>query len=177
MSRDAWDKKIEIALRHSHEATALVIKVCAVASIVTRESIMWGRKILELLPESESRLIEGASRLLKASSFAADATLDGMIFASRAMVSSVVARRGLWLWAWQADMHLKQLVAAYPYKGRKLFGPSLEKILVETRDKKKALPKSLCKPEQRNQSFCSPSFRMNRFQFRNQQGNRRATWG
>lgn len=93
--------------------------------------------MLELHPESETGLTEGALRMLKASSFAADATLDGMIFASRTMASSVVATRGLWLRAWQADMHSKQLVTAYPYRGGKLFGPSLEKILIKTKDKKR----------------------------------------
>lgn len=63
--------------------------------------------MLELLLESEMRLIEGALRILKAGSFAADVTTDGMIFASRAMAPSVVARHGFWLWAWQADMHSK----------------------------------------------------------------------
>lgn len=79
-----------------------------------------------------------------------------MIFASRALASSVVARRRLWLRAWQADMHSKQLVAAY--KGGKLFGLSLEKILVETRDKKKALLKSLHRPTEPTLSFLSLSF-------------------
>lgn len=174
--RDQWDKKIEIALWHSHEATALAVKACATASIVTRASIVWGRKMLELLPESEGRLIEGASRMLKATSFAVDAALDGMIFTSRAMASSVVARRGIWLRAWQADVHSKQL-AAYPYKGGKLFGPSLDKILVEMRDKKKALPKSLCKPEQRTQPFRYPSFRQNHFQGKGRQDGRCVSWG
>lgn len=159
--RDAWDKKIEIVLRHSHEA--LAIKACATASIVSQASIVWSRKMLELLPDSEARLLEGASRILKAGVFAADATLDGIIFASRSMALSVVARRALWLQAWQADTHSKQLVVAYPYKGRKLFGPALEKILIETKDKRKALPHSLRKPYQQNQSFRSQSFRYNRF--------------
>lgn len=176
--RDAWDKKIEVALQHAHEATSMAVKACATASIVSRASIIWGWKMLELLPESETRLVEGATRMLKASEFAADATLDGMIFASRAQASSVVARRGLWLRALQADIHSKQLVAAYAYKGGKLFGPSLEKILVETKEKKKAFPRSLRKPDQRNQPFRSgPAFRPNRFRSQSAQGNRRPSWG
>lgn len=110
--------------------------------------------------------------MLKAGSFTADATLDGMIFASRALASSVVARRGLWLRAWQADIHSKQLVAAYPYKGGKLFGPALDRILVETKDKKEALPRSLKRFDQRSQSFrASTSFRQNRFRGQGSQGN------
>lgn len=157
--RDSWDKKIEIALRLNHEATAH-----ATASIVTRAVIVWGFKMLELLPESEHRLIEGATQMLKASSFAADSTLDGRIFASRALASLVVARQGVWLRAWQADLHSKQLAVAYTYKGGKLFGPSLEKILIETREKKKALLKTLHKSDLRGHSFRFPSFHANRFQ-------------
>lgn len=138
---------------------------------------VWGRKMLELLPESEHRLIEGATRMLKATSFAADATLDGMISASRAIGFSVVARRGIWLHAWQADLHSKQLVAAYLYRGGKLFGPSLEEILVETKDKKKALPKTLRKSDQRGPSFRFLAFRTNGFQGRSQQDGKRSTWG
>lgn len=72
--RDPWDKKLEIALRHSHEATTLAIKACAATCIVARASIVWAKKMMELLPESETRLLEGVSRILKASSFSADAS-------------------------------------------------------------------------------------------------------
>lgn len=74
---DLWDKVIEIALRHSHEATALAIKACAMASIVARASIVWGGKMVELLPAKETRLLELGSRILKTSAFLADASLDG----------------------------------------------------------------------------------------------------
>lgn len=38
---------------------------------------------------------------------------------------------------------------AYPFTRDKLFGPQLDKILVETRDKKKLLPKSLRQTDRR----------------------------
>lgn len=120
----------------------------------------------ELLPESETHLLEGASRMLKAVSFSADTTLDTVTFSSRAMASSIVARRGIWLRAWQADIDSKQIVSAFPFKGAKLFGPHLDTILVETQDKKKAMPRSLRKPDcrgSRSYSFCgSQSFIRNR---------------
>lgn len=65
---------------------------------------------------AETRLLEEASRILKAGSFTADATLDAMIFTSRAMVFATVARRGIWLRAWQADTHSKQIVLAFPFR-------------------------------------------------------------
>lgn len=90
-----------------------------------------------------AKLLEKASRILKASAFTTDATLDALIVASRVMALSTVARRGIWLRAWQADTHSKQIVAAYRFQGGKLFGDHLDKILEETRDKKKAMPKSV----------------------------------
>lgn len=93
---------------------------------------MWGRKMMELQLDSESWLLAEASWMLKASVFSADATLDSLIFASRAMASLVVARRAIWLWVWQADICSKYIVASYPFKGEKLFGSHLDKILVET---------------------------------------------
>lgn len=38
-------------------------------------------------------------------------------------------------------------MTAYPFQGDKLFGDSLDKILVETRDTKKAMPRSLRRGE------------------------------
>lgn len=42
--RDQWDRKIDTGLRRCHEATAYAIKACATASLVSRASIVWGRK-------------------------------------------------------------------------------------------------------------------------------------
>lgn len=41
------------------------------------------------------------------------------------------------------DIHAKQIVVAFPFKGEKLFGEPLDEILVETRDKKQAMPRRL----------------------------------
>lgn len=171
--RDPWDKRLDTALKRCHEATAMAIKVCAMASIVSRASIVWGRKMVELLPESETHLLEGASWMLKTVSFMADATLDSLIFSSRAM-ASIVARRGIWLRAWQADIHSKQIVSAYPYKGGKLFGPHLDSILVDTRDKKKAMPRSLRKPDQRGSG--PYSFRGSQSYLRGRSDYKRQSW-
>lgn len=79
---------------------------------------------MELLPPSESRLLEGASRMLNASAFTADATLDGLIFASRAMAAGSVARRGIWLRAWQADVHSKHHLGIPILRRKIVWSPS-----------------------------------------------------
>lgn len=97
--------------------------------------------MIQLLPDNNKRLMEGATRLLKVASFTTDATLDVLVFASRAFASSAVARHGVWLRAWPADLRAKNIVSAYPFQGEKLFGESLDRILVEIRDKKKVMPR------------------------------------
>lgn len=77
----------------------MAVKACAIASIVSRPAIVWGRKMVQLIPQGHKRLLEGANRILKLNAFTTDATLDAMSFASRAMASSVVAIGGLWLQA------------------------------------------------------------------------------
>lgn len=41
------------------------------------------------------------------------------------------------------DSQSKLIVASYPFQGQKLFGDVLEKILIETKEKKKAMLKNL----------------------------------
>lgn len=49
---DAWDKKIEQNLRLSHESLALAISSSATASIVARPAIVWGKKLLDIVPDT-----------------------------------------------------------------------------------------------------------------------------
>lgn len=162
--KDAGDRKIEQDLRRSYETSGQAIAATSTASIVARASIVWVKKLLDLIPQTDSRVQEGLTRVLKANSFIADATLDTLVFTSRSMAAGVHARRTLWLRAWQADAKSKQIVTAYPFTGEKLFGPHLDKVLVETRDKKKILPKSLRRPDRRGrQSYTTNySFRSSR---------------
>lgn len=104
---------------------------------------MWGKKQSDLIPHADTQILEGLSRIIKANSFIADATLDNLVFTSRLMAAGNHARRAIWLRAWQTDPKSKQIVAAYPFTGDKLFGVQLDMILVKMRDKKKLLPKSL----------------------------------
>lgn len=68
-----------------------------------------------------------------------------------------------------------RLVTAYPFQGDKLFGDSLEKILVETRDKKKAMPRSLCQGDKR--PFNSQPFTSQHTLPRFHNDNKTSRWG
>lgn len=74
--RDSWDKRIEQDLCQVYDFSSLAIGSMATTSIVARASIVWTKKLLNLIPQVDSRLQEGLSRLLKANAFIADSTLD-----------------------------------------------------------------------------------------------------
>lgn len=103
--RDTQDRRIDTALRRCHETTSMA-----------RASIVWGRKMIQLLPKLGIQLQEGASRIFKVGTFTTDATLNAMISSSRVMASATMAAMGIWLRVWQADIHLKQIVSAYPFQ-------------------------------------------------------------
>lgn len=89
--KDSWDKRIEHSLCWTYDASSLSVGASATASIVARASIVWIKKLIDLIPPDDSRVQEGLSRILKANSFVADATLDSLVFTSRAMAASMYA--------------------------------------------------------------------------------------
>lgn len=111
------DKHIDVSLKGTHEPMAMAIKASAIASIVSRASIVWLHKLAQLISEGDKRALEGTNRALKAASFTTNATLDALTFCSRAMSSAAVARRGIWLCAWNADLRSKNFGSAYPFQG------------------------------------------------------------
>lgn len=92
------------SLRWTHEAMDMASKASSTASVFSRAAIVWECKMLQLLLEMDKRLLGGTNRLLKAASFISDATLAALIFCPRALASATVARRNIWVCAWQADL-------------------------------------------------------------------------
>lgn len=132
------------------------------------------RKLIQLIPEDCRRALEGATRMLKAVSFMSDATLDAMVFASRFLSSAAAARRTIWLRAWPTTYQDKAIVTSCPFQGDKLFGEALERILIETTDKKKAMPQSLRRGNKR--PFWHQGFRSQHTLSHFQQDNKRQSW-
>lgn len=67
--------------------------------------------MIQLLPPDEKHLQDGASRWLKFTSFASDATLDMIVHNARASAAAAAARRILWLKQWLVDTHSKVVIA------------------------------------------------------------------
>ncbi|XP_013928450.1 PREDICTED: uncharacterized protein LOC106554326 [Thamnophis sirtalis] len=89
---------------------------------------------------SEVRLLQDISKILAATQFSADTTLDAVKYVSWTMSSSMASRRLLWLHHWQAESRMKWHLTGADYTGDKLFGTALDPILVEDKNKRKVFP-------------------------------------
>lgn len=89
------------------------------------------------------------NKIIAATEYSADASLNSVKFASRALAASITSRRLFWLRPWKADVKAKWKLAAAPYKASSLFGAALDPVLVEDKDKRKVMPSSFRKQDRR----------------------------
>uniref|UniRef100_A0A8C6X389 TATA box-binding protein-associated factor RNA polymerase I subunit D n=1 Tax=Naja naja TaxID=35670 RepID=A0A8C6X389_NAJNA len=156
----AEEERIEQSLQRSHQAAAWAVKASTAASFFTRTSLKWLKQLQDRIPNADIRTHQDLYKIVAAAEFTADATLDVVKFATKAIASSVVARRMCWLRNWQADGRRKWKLASSPVQGDKLFGEALDPFLVESKHKRKVLP-SLYKRAENGPApyFRHPSFR------------------
>ncbi|XP_013907089.1 PREDICTED: uncharacterized protein LOC106537477 [Thamnophis sirtalis] len=134
------EKRTEMALILAHKSAAWAVRSAMAASFFTRTSLLWLKQMQARFPVTDLQTHKDLNNLIAAAEFSADATLNSVRFASRAIGNSLTARRLLWLRPWQSNIKFKWKLASTHFKGDKLFGEALEPILIETKDKKKVLP-------------------------------------
>lgn len=127
------------------------------ASFFNWASILWLLQLQDRLPVSDTRAQQDINKVIVALEYSADATLNSLRFAAKAIGSSVTARRLLWLCQWQADAKSKWRLATSPFEGSKLFGVPLEPLLIESRDKCCILPNMSRRSDARSLSSFRPS--------------------
>lgn len=134
------DKKAELTLIKDHQASAWSIQASSAASFFSRASILWLRQLQERIPSSDVRSHQDINKILAAVEFLVDATLNVARFFAKAIGTSVTE--------------------AVEFSSDKLFGSSLEPLLIETKDHCKILPSLLrCSDSRQQSSFRSHSFR------------------
>ncbi|KAL8207158.1 UNVERIFIED_CONTAM: hypothetical protein K2H54_046717 [Gekko kuhli] len=160
--KDAFDRKNENALKKAHEAMSLAIRSAATLSNFTRATAIWADNLLQDPEVSPLVLRRTLLKMKRAAEFAADASQDNIQFCARAQAANIIIRRNIWLKHWKVDALSKTNLATEKFSGRLLFGESnLDKVLVETREKKKAMPSSSYRRERDTKNRPSRSFRPN----------------
>ncbi|KAL8194306.1 UNVERIFIED_CONTAM: hypothetical protein K2H54_013679 [Gekko kuhli] len=158
--RDSFDKNNEATPKKSHEAMSLVIRSAAALSNFTRATAIWADNLLQNPEVSPLVLRRTLLKMKRVAEFAADASQDNIQFCARAQAANITIRRNIWLKHWRVDSLSKSNLATGKFSGRLLFGESnLDKVLVETREKKKAMPSSSYRWEGDGKSRSSNSFR------------------
>lgn len=130
------------------------------ASFFNCTNLLWLCQLQERISPHDVQLQQDINKLLVATQFSADATLNVVKYAPRALSSSVTFRCLLWLRNWQADTKSKWRLAASSFTGGSLFGESLEPILIENKDKRKVLLSMTRQADHRpSPYFWKPTFR------------------
>lgn len=144
---------MKMTLRKTHQAAAWEIRVAMAVSFFNRMSLVWLCQLQARISLEDVHLHQDVNKLVAALEYSSDATLNATKFASRALASNISSHCLLWLRHWQADMCSKWRLASAPFKERKLFGETLDPILVENKDKRKVLPSSHCRADRRSQPY------------------------
>ncbi|XP_029140291.1 dedicator of cytokinesis protein 1 [Protobothrops mucrosquamatus] len=159
----AEDRKCESTYKRTHQAAAWVIKTATSASFFSRAALTWLRELQARIPVEDVRTHLDLSKMVAATEYVSDASLQAARFSSRAMASNITGRRMLWLKHWQADAKSKWKLAAAPYQGSKLFGDSLNPYLTENKDKRKVLKDLLKRQNKRWSLFILTGWNQVRF--------------
>ncbi|XP_034278399.1 uncharacterized protein LOC117668538 [Pantherophis guttatus] len=143
------ERRAEHVLQRAHQGASWAIRAAATVSFFNRTTLLWLQRLQESLTTEDSRIQQDLNKIIAATQFSADATLNAARFAAKSLASSVTAHRLVWLRHWQADARHKWRLASVPFAGPKLFGDSLDPFLSETKDKKKFLPVVFCRGDSR----------------------------
>lgn len=130
------DRKAELVLCINHQAAAWAIKAATSASFFNRASLIWLRQLQDHLPPEDKRLHQDINKLMAATEYSANTSLDATKFTSRALTSAVTSGHLLWLYHWRADIKSEWKLASAPFKGSNIFGAALDPILEEDKDKR-----------------------------------------
>ncbi|XP_039201698.1 uncharacterized protein LOC120308997 [Crotalus tigris] len=134
------DRKAELNFRKTHQASAWAVKAAISTSFFARISVLWLRQLQTKIPPEEVRMHQDLNKLVAASEYMADSSLQVARFSSRALATSVTSRRLLWLRRWPTDFQSKWRLASAPYRGGQLFGEALNPYLTE-KGKRKVMSK------------------------------------
>ncbi|KAL8181859.1 UNVERIFIED_CONTAM: hypothetical protein K2H54_032569 [Gekko kuhli] len=157
--KDAMDRKNEATLKKVHEAMSLAIRSAAALSNFTRATTISADDLLQNPEVSPLDLMRTLLKMKRVAEFAANVSQESIQFCARAQVANIIIRRNIWLKHWKVDKLSKSNLATEKFSGRLLFGKSnLDKVLVETREKKKAMPSSSYRHERDTKHRTSHSF-------------------
>lgn len=140
--KDTIDHRNATVLKRSLEVSLLAIRALEVLSNFSRVIVFWTDDLLQEADTDPLAIKRSLLKIKRAAQFSADDSQDAIQFSAH--VAIVVVHRNVWLKHWKIDPLSKSNLATAKFSGRLLFGDqALDKVLMETKEKKKAMPSSL----------------------------------
>ncbi|KAM4722898.1 BTB/POZ domain-containing protein 8 [Rhinophrynus dorsalis] len=129
--RDPMEERTDSALKKQFSTIGHNLKSATAMACVFRVLRLWLTEFEEKIDSSvsRSRLLKEVATIKDAVSYSCDASLDNIRLMAKSSALSIMARRALWIKAWDADASSKNRLVSFPFTGSKLFGDQLEEII------------------------------------------------
>lgn len=132
-------RKWESQLKHNFKFSSFSFRAVSANSIKARATFVWAEELAKEEKELPNRVKDTLKKISLAAAFAADSSLDMMHYYARAMAANTTTRHSIWLRSWSGNSGSQAKLIGAPFEGGKLFGSSLEPLLMEAKDKRKVL--------------------------------------
>lgn len=158
--QDMLDRKIDLDLMKAYSAVGGTCRTAIVTAAVGGAISGLTANIEKLLREGADleKIITSLQELNLAGYFVAEASVDIIKSSARALLSSVMARRALWLKPRVADAASKTNWCKIPYDGSNLFGSKLDSAISKIAGGKSGLTSSDRRPKSQKGPTSIPQY-------------------
>lgn len=129
--KDGLERKIDTDLKRIYITAGMACKPALALAALSKAMESWSDDVDAALASVSEDLVKSSPihELKLASVFLGEASLDIIRLVARVMLSSVTAKRALWLRPWVADPASKQAWCRIPFEGSSLFGNKLDSAI------------------------------------------------
>ncbi|XP_066429301.1 uncharacterized protein [Eleutherodactylus coqui] len=140
--KDPLDHKVDTSMRKAWSTSGLIMKANIAATSVARSMAIWLDQFAALVDQKAPReeFASGIPLLRMATGFLADASMETVRLGARMAALSNTARRAVWVKEWSGDAASKNRLCTLPFRGGRIFGPDLDRLLEKAADKSHGLP-------------------------------------
>ncbi|XP_066430228.1 lamina-associated polypeptide 2, isoforms alpha/zeta-like [Eleutherodactylus coqui] len=140
--KDPLDHKMDTSMRKAWSTSGLIMKANIAATSVARSMAIWLDQFAALVDQKSPReeFASGIPLLRMATGFLADASMETVRLGARMAALSNTARRAVWVKEWSGDAASKNRLCTLPFRGGRIFGPDLDRLLEKAADKSHGLP-------------------------------------
>ena len=129
--KDALDRRIDTDLKKIYLSAGMACKPALALAATSKAMEAWVDSVEATLQSVSEEVARSSAiqELRLATAFLGEASIDIIRLAARVMLSSVTAKRALWLRPWLADPASKQAWCKIPFEGSSLFGNKLDSAI------------------------------------------------